>query len=260
MNGPNKKQKLDWEDGDFSTREVRDHSHHKRCTRREKGNPPEKEMHLSVRWLKKAVEKFHEPGSKTFEDHCIDLKLSALKLHNEICGALGRFKPFEPMDGLSFVNVVLEKSKIIEETTLMRSEMESDELNSKMEITNKCKGKNCTRPCACASHEDKDATATRAEAEIRASRDGEKKLAAFKFKTKKTKSKRTLSAVQKFAEKKGDLVSDNVITTVARMCDIHQMDRLNWEKEKNHRQKISRILDDIRDQPVRIVDGIGSFL
>ena len=79
MDGPKKKQqKLDWEDEDFSTREVRGYSHHKSYTRRDIGDFSEEEVHVSVRWLKKAVEKFYETGSETFKNRYMDLKLLLL--------------------------------------------------------------------------------------------------------------------------------------------------------------------------------------
>lgn len=220
MNEPKKKkQKTNcvWEDvEDFSTREVRNYSHHKKYMRKCEDGPDETEIHLSVLWLKKAVEEFHKPGTQIFKDHCMDLKCTANKLNGEICGALGRHDPF----GVNYINVVLNQSKVTEETTTLRLKTELDEVSSKEAIRDKCRatGKcDCHRPQACVSHEDKDREAARAEAKIRSSRDQtavEKKQTAHRFRTKRTSAKRRLSAVQKFVEKKGDLVSDEAITFV----------------------------------------------
>ena len=64
----------------------------------------------------------------------MDLKLTELKLYDEICGALDDFERLSP---LSYVDIVLKRSKVIEETTLMRERMQIDESNSKKGIEDK---------------------------------------------------------------------------------------------------------------------------
>ena len=261
MNKPKKKQKTEfhWEGKEFSTREVRKYSHTKRLTRKDDGFPVT-EKHVSVTWLKKAVEKFHVPGTTVYKEHYMDLKLTALKLYDEICGAFRDFeRPSKPLDGLNFVDVILNHSKVIEETTLMRSHVESDVKTHKEGIEQKYKGHgnyDCARPRACVSHDDKDAEAARKEAVIRSNGDErtiEKKLAAYRFKTKRTNAKRRLSAVQKFVNKKGDLVSDVAIEMVVKLCDVDQVERLEWKKELHSREKISWIFDHVIVSPMNAI-------
>lgn len=263
MERPTKKKKKEekepWENMDFVIRKVREYSHHEKHTRKDNG-AMETSIHVSVNWLKKAVEKFHEPGTKTFREHCMYLKLTSLKLHDEICGGFVWVEePDRPVNDVNCVNVVLNQSNVIKDTALMRTKMESDVIAFQDEIQQKHKGMgNCDCNClhACVSHEDQDAEAVRSEAVIRNSRGDEqeikKKLAAFRFKTKRTKAKRRLSSVQKFAEKKGDITSNAAITVVAKMCDISQMDLFAWKTEVRERGKLSWIQENIRHNPVTV--------
>ena len=62
--------------------------------------------------------------------------------------------------------------------------------------------------------------------------------------------------MQKFAEKKGDLIGDDAITIVAKMYDIDQMERLNWRKELHDRKKISWIFDNIIWRSMHVMDRL----
>jgi hypothetical protein len=160
---------------------------------------------------------------------------------------------------MSFVNTVLDYSKVIEETTLMRLAVRVDELNSKEGIRDKYMPagiRNVSRPYACVSHEENDAEAARVEAGIRSNTNTnmiDKVLLANKFRTKRTSAKRRLSALQRFVEKKGDLVSDDAIAFVARMYDIDQMDRLERKRELHENRKVSLIFDNMLQCPVKVI-------
>lgn len=206
----NEKQKTGegWEDKEFSIGNGGDCKHHKTHTEAgECGERDEQEVHISVKWLKKTVEKFHKKGTQLFKDHHMDLKLTALKLHNEMCS---EFSEEDPFDKFSFVDVVLKQSKVVEETALMRFQMELDEDASLMNVKSKCRSPG--------SHK---WNVNQRLGFTRVGLTSERNWLLLSSKqAKRTKAKKRLTALQRFVEKKGDLIADEAITMVAKMCDI----------------------------------------
>lgn len=87
---------------------------------------------MAYHFIKKTVDEFQQPNTATANKHYHDLKTTSLKLYNEICGSLknGTF------GGLKWVDVVLEASDVIEETTLMREQMKVDVQTYERDIIN----------------------------------------------------------------------------------------------------------------------------
>lgn len=76
---------------------------------------------MAFRYIKRVVEEFQEPNTATAKLHEKDLKYTSIRLFNTIVDGL-RAGGVPPL-----VNIVLDTSKIINETTMMRSMIAQDE-------------------------------------------------------------------------------------------------------------------------------------
>ena len=85
---------------------------------------------MGFRYIHKLVNEFHEPNSAIAVEHYNDLKHAMMLLFNALIDRL-RNRGFH---GFSFVDYVLTVSNVIEETTLMRKQMESDESDYKRDL------------------------------------------------------------------------------------------------------------------------------
>lgn len=82
---------------------------------------------MGYRYIQKVVREFQ---GGLVRDHYKDLKYTCLILFNKIVDGLRKGN----LGGISFVDTVLEASNIIEETTLMREQIKSDEAAFKRDM------------------------------------------------------------------------------------------------------------------------------
>ena len=85
---------------------------------------------MGFRYIHKLVNEFQEPNTAHAIKHYNDLKHTVMLLFNALIDRL-RNRGFH---GFSFVDYVLTVSNVIEETTLMRKQVESDESDYKRDL------------------------------------------------------------------------------------------------------------------------------
>ncbi|CAB9500265.1 expressed unknown protein [Seminavis robusta] len=87
------------------------------------------------RYIHDLVNEFQEPNTSLAKRHYNDVKYTSLMLFNKIVDALRKRQRGDGA-GCSWFDTVLEASKIIEETTLMREQMRDDEARYKQDLIN----------------------------------------------------------------------------------------------------------------------------
>ena len=87
---------------------------------------------MGTRWIRDQVAKFEHMSYK-INKHVLELEMTSLVLYNVMCHALKDAR----LRGLNCIDVVLDNSNIIEESTLTRSYMKLTEAAAKDQIINK---------------------------------------------------------------------------------------------------------------------------